>query len=57
MLKALINKDKVKTCKDHEEVKGRTNTDMLNRLVIVGGPFVPVSDAMQAQLVKNVSSV
>jgi hypothetical protein len=54
-VKVLQNNEKLKNCKDHEEVEGRINCDMLHRFVIVGGQLVQASETMQAQLVQNVS--
>jgi hypothetical protein len=51
----LENSNKVKTCRDHEEDEGRINTDLLNRLIIVGGPLLPPGDNLQEQLLRQVS--
>jgi hypothetical protein len=56
-VKALVNESKVKACKDAEEEEGRINTDMLSRLIIVGGPLIQASPGMQDQLVKQVSTI
>ena len=54
-VRALINKDRIKDCRDHEEDEGRINCDMLHRFIIVGGSFVAAGLNMQDQLVRNVS--
>jgi hypothetical protein len=53
-LKLLQNESKIKVCKDFEEEEGRINTDMLSRLIIVGGPLIQAGPGMQDQLVKQV---
>jgi hypothetical protein len=53
-LKLLQDENKVRVCKDFEEEEGRMNTDMLNRLIIVGGPLIQAGPGMQDQLVKQV---
>jgi hypothetical protein len=53
-VKELQNENRIKTCKDFEEEEGRINTDMLSRLIIVGGPFIQAGPGMQDQLVKQV---
>lgn len=37
-------------CQHAEEVCGRENVDNLNRFVIIGAPFLPLSDQLQAKL-------
>jgi hypothetical protein len=54
-LSLLENANKVKVCRDHEETEGRINTDLLNRVIIVGGPLVPPSDDLQDLLIRQVS--
>jgi hypothetical protein len=54
LVRMLMNENKIKTCKDHEEDEGRINTDMLHRLIIVGGPLIQTGPGMQEQLVKQV---
>jgi hypothetical protein len=54
MVKLLMSESKIKTCRDHEEDEGRINTDMLNRLIIVGGPLIQPGPGMQDQLIKQV---
>jgi len=56
MLKSLLNDSKIKTCRDHEEDEGRINTDLLSRLIIVGGPLIQPRPSMQDQLVCQVRS-
>jgi hypothetical protein len=51
---ALECSNKVKTCGDWEEKEGRINTDLLNRLIIVGGPLIQPGESMQNQLMKQV---
>ena len=53
-LKLLQNESKIKVCKDFEEEEGQINTDMLSRLIIVGGPLIQAGPGMQDQLVKQV---
>jgi len=54
MLRLLESKNKIKTCRDYEEAEGRMNTDMLNRLIIIGGPLLPASEELQKGLVAQV---
>jgi hypothetical protein len=54
LLKMLINDNKIKACKDAEEEEGRINTDLLSRLIIVGGPLIQPGPSMQDQLVRQV---
>ena len=54
LVRALLNESKLKTCRDHEEDEGRINTDMLNRVIIVGGPLIQAGPGMQDQLVRQV---
>jgi hypothetical protein len=53
-VKILEDDKKVKACHDAEEKEGRINCDMLSRFVIIGGPVVPASPELQAQLVSQV---
>lgn len=53
-LALLENSNKVKTCRDHEEDEGRINTDLLHRLIIVGGPLIPPGDNLQDLLIRQV---
>jgi hypothetical protein len=53
-IKVLQNESKIKTCRDFEEEEGRINTDLLSRLIIVGGPLIQPGPSMQDQLVKQV---
>jgi len=54
LLRALISENKIKVCKDFEEEEGRINCDLLNRLIIVGGPLIQPGPGMQDQLVRQV---
>ena len=54
LLRSLINESKIKVCKDFEEEEGRINTDLLSRLIIVGGPLIQPRPGMQDQLVRQV---
>jgi hypothetical protein len=56
LLRQLQSKNKVKNCRDYEEAEGRMNTDMLHRLVIIGGPQLPASDDLQQHLRTQVAS-
>ncbi len=53
-LSLLENSNKVKTCRDYEEDEGRINVDLLNRVIIVGGPLIPPSDDLQDLLIRQV---
>jgi len=53
-VKLLQNENKIKACKDAEEEEGRINTDLLSRLIIVGGPLIQPGPGMQDQLMKQV---
>jgi hypothetical protein len=53
----LENQSRVKSCEFLEEKEGRINSDLLNRFVILGGPFVQAGPDMQDLLVKQVHSV
>lgn len=37
-------------CQQAEEACGRINVDNLNRMIIVGGPYLPLSEQLQAKL-------
>ena len=41
-------------CMHAEEACGRVNVDNLNRLIIVGGPFLQLSEQLQAKLKSQV---
>jgi len=53
-VKAMKNKDRLRDCKDHEEKEGRMNCDMLNRFIVIGGPYIDPGlnqqSALQAQV-------
>jgi hypothetical protein len=51
---ALECSNRLKVCSDFEEKEGRINTDLLNRLIIVGGPLIQPGQNMQDQLMKQV---
>ncbi len=51
---ALESSKRVKDCEAFEEKEGRINTDLLNRLIIVGGPLIQPGQNMQDQLMKQV---
>jgi len=53
-LRLLENKEKVKTCRDYEESEGRLNTDMLHRIIVIGGPQFPAGKGLQKKLVAQV---
>lgn len=54
-VKAIQSKDRLRDCKDAEEKEGRQNCDMLNRFIVIGGPYFEPSDHLQQQLQKQVS--
>jgi hypothetical protein len=54
-LSLLENSNKVKTCRDYEEAEGRINVNLLNRVIIVGGPLIPPSDDLQDLLIRQVN--
>jgi hypothetical protein len=49
-VKAIQNKDKVRDCKDAEEKEGRMNCDMLNRFIVIGGPYFDPGPNLQQNL-------
>jgi len=55
-ISALECSNKLKTCEGFEEKEGRINTDLLIRLIIVGGPLIQPGQNMQDQLMKQVVS-
>lgn len=44
-------------CQHAEETCGRENVDNLNRFVIIGAPYLPLSDQLQAKLRSQVSFI
>jgi hypothetical protein len=53
-ISALECSNRIKVCEGFEEKEGRINTDLLSRLVIVGGPLIQPGENMQDQLKKQV---
>ncbi len=49
-VKAIQNKDRLRDCKDYEEKEGCQNCDMLNRFIVIGGPYFDPSENLQQQL-------
>jgi hypothetical protein len=49
-IKAIQNKDRLRDCKSHEEKEGRMNCDMLNRFIIIGGPYFDPGPNLQGNL-------
>jgi hypothetical protein len=54
-VKAIQNKDRLRDCKDCEEKEGRMNCDMLNRFIVIGGPYFDPGLNLQASLQAQVS--
>lgn len=54
-LKLLSDQLLMTRCQHYEETCGRQNADNLNRFIIVGAPFLPQSDQLQARLKSQVS--
>ncbi len=49
VVRALQDKDKMRDCEDCEEKEGRMNCDLLDRFVIIGGPFIDPGPNLQSQ--------
>lgn len=49
-IKILTDQLMITRCQHSEEACGRINVDNLNRLIIVGGPYLSLSDQLQAKL-------
>ncbi len=53
-VKAIKAKDHLRDCKDHEEKESWLNYDMLNRFIVIGGPYldpgIHQQRALQAQV-------
>lgn len=56
-IKLLSDQLLVSRCQQAEETCGRVNVDNLNRLIIVGGPYLSLSENLQAKLRSQVSIV
>jgi hypothetical protein len=54
-MKAIQNKDRLRDCKAHEEEEGRLNCDMLNRFIVIGGPYFDPSPNLQQNLQDQVN--
>jgi hypothetical protein len=53
-VKAIQNKDRLRDCKASEEEEGRMNCDMLNRFIVIGGPYFDPSPNLQGNLQEQV---
>jgi hypothetical protein len=53
-VKAIQNKDRIRDCKTNEEEEGRMNCDMLNRFIVIGGPYFDPGPNLQGQLQEQV---
>jgi hypothetical protein len=49
-VKAIQNKDRLWDCKAYEEKEGRQNCDMLNRFIVIGGPYFDPGPELQQSL-------
>jgi hypothetical protein len=56
-VKAIKAKDHLRDCKDHEEKEGRLNYDMLNRFIVIGGPYIDPGINQQQALQSQVTIV
>jgi hypothetical protein len=54
VVQALQDKDKMRDCEDSEEKEGRMNCDLLNRFVVIGGPFFEPGPNLQSKLQEQV---
>jgi hypothetical protein len=53
-VKAIQNKDRLRDCKTSEEEEGRMNCDMLNRFIVIGGPYFDPNPNLQGNLQEQV---
>lgn len=51
---ALENQFLTSLCRSAEELCGRINFENLSNFVVIGGPYLPLSDSIQAQLKRQV---
>jgi hypothetical protein len=56
-VKAIQNKDRLRDCKDWEENEGRLNCDMLNRFIVIGGPYFDPGPNLQQNLQDQVAII
>jgi len=55
VVRALQDKDKMRDCEEQEEKEGRMNCDLLDRFIVIGGPFFEPGDDLQAKLQEQVA--
>jgi hypothetical protein len=56
VVRALQDKDKMRDCESREEKEGRMNCDLLDRFIVIGGPFFDPGPNLQTQLQEQVPS-
>jgi hypothetical protein len=56
-IKAIQNKDRLRDCKNSEEQEGRMNCDMLNRFIVIGGPYFDPGPELQGALQNQVLDI
>jgi hypothetical protein len=56
VVRALQDKDRMRDCEDMEEKEGRMNCDLLNRFVVIGGPYFEPGPNLQSQLQEQVGN-
>ncbi len=54
VVRALQDKDKMCDCENSEEKEGRENCNLLDRFVIIGGPFFEPGPDLQSKLQEQV---
>ncbi len=54
VVRALQDKDRMRDCEDSEEKEGRMNCDLLNRFIVIGGPFLDPGLNLQSKLQEQV---
>jgi hypothetical protein len=55
-VRALKEKNRLKTCRDFEESEGRINSDNLHRFIVIGGPHFEANPDPQDKLVNQVKA-
>ncbi len=53
-VREIKDKDKLRDCEASEEKEGRMNCDMLNRFVMIGGPYFDPGPNLQNSLQEQV---